>query len=90
MLGHWCSVYSPGLALSSIYPILSSIPHNHHTNALSSPYLIQQLLFFAIFGLQGDYSDNRKSLLLYTSLAGSFSCICFAFFPIGEADTKYV
>ena len=51
---------------------------------------ISQLLAFALFAETGDHSQQRERLLLYSSLIGSGSLICFAFFPVEEGSAKYI
>lgn len=51
---------------------------------------LSQLLAFVFLGRSGDYSLNRKSYLLISSMVGATALIMFAFFPVGEAYPKHI
>jgi MFS transporter, UMF1 family len=51
---------------------------------------ISQLIAFMLFSETADHTDNRKGLLMTSSLVGSLSIILFAFFPESEGSAKYI
>lgn len=51
---------------------------------------LSQLVAFIFLGRSGDYGDNRKTYLLWSSMVGATALIMFAFFPVGEAYPKHI
>ena len=51
---------------------------------------LSQLVAFIFLGRSGDYGDNRKTYLLWSSMVGATALIMFVFFPVGEAYPKHI
>ena len=71
-------------------PTISGVSPTSFAFLIISLSCISQLIMFSIFGLHGDQTANRKSLLMAASLVGAGSVLFFAILPTGEHSIKYI